>query len=342
MVVKSILLIILLNLEAGFRDMPDFSPTVSYPFGSQYLLSKRTLFLFRVQGLAELSSYGFADDSGKEAKSGRFFSAYPEAKAMLRFNRLGFGVSGAKILDAGGMVLREADTVHDIIIYSLSTRIDFQPSEELGFLLGYNHYLGYYGRMDEDARVFGHAPGLFAGTNWSPNEASRIGFIIRSPALTSSYRGGEGQWLGISLPLVIMTDLRLQAGERFEGMLFLGYKLGRFADSISLSLPEEDIAFSFYENDVFDVGIGARYVVSPGVRFGISGRYSSQGNTSLIFPDPAGLAASALVSWEKGIWLLSAELGTARLLGLNLEDSFVLEGNSYFLELRAGLIIPGT
>ena len=279
-------------------------------------------------------------------------SVYPEAQMSLRFGKFELGLSGEQTLDAGGDIW-EHDSLGDIRrldIYRLSAEAAWWPSQKIGLVLGYNHYLGWlsWEEKDSELEAFGDAPGVSAGLVFALSDRLKIDEALLFPIipldLTGSLSNHEGIKTSISLPQIVLADIHITATESFDAFITLRYAFTSSMDSLYIDLPADYTGsittVPLYERNTLAVQLGASYRVVPFLKVLLWGKYSSSpvDDLDLSWPNPGGISLAAQGIWEQGVWRFSAEVGTRRFQPI-VSQGTLLEGNSYHLRIGVGLAI---
>lgn len=198
--------------------------------------------------------------------------------------------------------------------------------------------------------AFGHTPGFSAGLLLALTERLQLDVVLHSPTTPLQLKGTisnqEHIQASISLPLKVLTDVRIAATDRFEWFFTLSYAFTSSMDSLYLDLPPADYVghlstIPLYEYNTLALQIGAGYRIIPPLSLRLWGKYSScpVDSLDLSWPNPSGISVAAEGIWEQGAWRFAAEIGTRRFHPILSEKGTRLEGNSYHLRIGLGLVI---
>jgi len=336
---------------------------ITTPAGS---IQNRPRFLVNVSGITSLTSLYLEDTASERTSSLPIINGYPEAQVSLRFGRFELGLSGEQILDAGGEIW-EHDSLGDtrnLDIYRLSAEAAWWPSQRVGLVLGYNHYLSQLSWDGIDSiehldsthyKAFGHAPGFSFGFVSAHSKRLTIDALVLIPHPLSfegylyASNNKEKRNAVFPLPLTLIGDLNLTAIDQFNLFLSINYVcnsvaqfiLFEYSDSILGDSIIPEIKIPLYDKNTVIVKAGAGYRIIPPLNLRLWGKYSSSpvDELRLAWPNPGGISLAAQGIWEQGVWRFSAEVGTRRFHPILSEKGTRLEGNSYHLRIGLGLVI---
>ncbi|TET22934.1 MAG: hypothetical protein E3J71_04165 [Candidatus Stahlbacteria bacterium] len=327
---------------------------ITTPAGS---IQNRPRFLVNVSGITSLTSLYLEDTASERTSSLPIIKGYPEAQVSLRFGKFEVGLSGEQTLDAGGEIWEQEspDVLRSLDLYRLSAEAAWWPSQRVGLVAGYNHHLGWLTREEKDStasqamEAFGHTPGFSAGLLLALTERLQLDVVLHSPTTPLQLKGTisnqEHIQASISLPLKVLTDVRIAATDRFEGFFTLSYAFTSSMDSLYLDLDADYVGpistIPLYEYNTLALQIGAGYRIIPPLNLRLWGKYSScpVDSLDLSWPNPSGISVAAEGVWEQGAWRFAAEIGTRRFHPILSEKGTRLEGNSYHLRIGLGLVI---
>jgi hypothetical protein len=314
-------------------------------------IQNRPKFSVYLSGLSTLI-YLYLEDTVARTRSLPIIRGYPQAQVAARLGKFELGLSGEQTLDAGGRIWEKdsLDVSRSLDIYRLSAEAAWWPSQKIGLVLGYNHYLGWLSWEEKDSKLeaFGDAPGVSVGLVFAPSDRLKLNEALLFPLtplhLTGSISNNGDIKTSISLPQTVLTDISIRATESFDAFITLRYAFTSSTDSLYIDLPL-DYAGSIstvplYERNTLAVQLGAGYRVIAPLTLRLWGKYSSSpvDELRLAWPDPADIGLTAQAIWTQGVWRFSAEVGTQRFQPI-VSQGLLLEGNSYHLRIGVGLAI---
>jgi len=320
-------------------------------------IKNRRGFLVNVSGITSLTSLYLEDTASERTSSLPIINGYPQAQVSLRFGRFELGLSAEQTLDAGGKIWEQdsPDVLRSLDLYRLSAEVAWWPTPRMSLVAGYNHHLGWLTREEKDStasqamEAFGHTPGFSAGLLLALTERLQLDLVLHSPTTPLQLKGTinnqEHIQASISLPLKILTDIRIAATDRFEWLFTLSYAFTSSMDSLYLDLDADYVGplstIPLYEYNTLALQIGAGYRIIPPLSLRLLGKYSSSpvDELRLAWPNPGGISVAAEGIWEQGVWRFAAEIGTRRFHRILSETGARLEGNSYHLRIGLGLVI---